>query len=75
MTKFYCEPCKKKLSSEAAYNNHLSSAKHKACVVKREQRVSESEGTVPTEEEKPATAEGDKKQSTTSDDRKMDTGK
>ena len=71
VTKFYCEPCGKKLSSEAAYNNHLSSAKHKACVVKREQRISESEGTPQVSEEKNETS---KKQLGTNDNYKMDTG-
>ena len=71
VTKFYCEPCGKKLSSEAAYNNHLSSAKHKACVVKREQRISESEGTPQVSEEKSDTS---KKQLGTNGNDKMDTG-
>lgn len=74
VTKFYCEPCGKKLSSEAAYNNHLSSAKHKACVVKLEQRISESEGTPQVSEEKAVKSDTSKKQLGTNGNDKMDTG-
>ena len=37
-TSYYCEPCGKKISSEAAYQNHMSSAKHKMKVAKHEER-------------------------------------
>lgn len=48
---FYCEPCGKKISSEAAYENHLASSKHKSRVA----RVDEQESSTTTSTEQNAT--------------------
>lgn len=37
VTSFYCQACSKKISNEAAYQNHIVSAKHKQQVARLEQ--------------------------------------
>ncbi|XP_067928135.1 cytoplasmic 60S subunit biogenesis factor ZNF622-like [Watersipora subatra] len=61
LTSFYCEPCGKKMASEAAYQNHLNSAKHKLTASKaqdQEQSTAKTPDTPakPTVESKSANA-------------------
>lgn len=39
VTSFYCQPCGRKISSEAAYKSHLVSAKHKQQILRYQEHA------------------------------------